>query len=268
MKNRKSILLIIIAVIEFTLILSGISYLMPKFPKEKPSVLLIDINGELMSKTIPGLYDLDGDNSSLTVSSTDIVNALQEYELDNRYKAFILEIDSNGGNWDAGLEVIQQIYRMKKPVIAVVKDQALSTGYYIAAGTKKIYANKLSHIADIGILRIEPYKDNLGKWRVCKITSVPYKSIFYDDCPGLDPRILMEDKIVLSSMHDKFVYELSVLRNKSWEEMDKYADGNLYRGTAALQYGLIDEIGDSQDAVKWLEKEFGMKLELVYLREI
>jgi len=266
--TNKTPLLISIATAEFILMLFGIGYIALIAPTEQPAVLLIDVSGELISKTIPGLYDSNIENNSPATYYTDIVSVLQKYELDNRSKPFILEIDSHGGHWEAGLEVIQQIYRMKKPVIAVIRDEALSTGYYIAAGAKKIYANKLSNIADIGILRIEYYNDSFGKWRECKLASVPHKSIYYDDCPGFDPGMLMENKILLNWKHNRFVYELSVLRNKTFEEMAKYADGNLYQGKLALQYGLIDEIGDSQDAVSWLEEEFGMKLELVYLREL
>ena len=75
---------------------------------------------------------------------------LEFFSQDPNIKAFILEINSNGSQTAAQEEIVRYIKRMNKPVIAVIKGSALSSGYYVAAGTNKIYADESAKIGNIG----------------------------------------------------------------------------------------------------------------------
>ena len=65
-----------------------------------------------------------------------------------------------------------------------------------------------------------------------------------------------------------FVEEVAQNRNMSLEVVANLSDGSIYKGKEALENGLIDELGDLTDAVKWLENKEGTKLKVVYLREL
>lgn len=243
------------------------------FTNEKPAVLVIDMTGELTTDTFGGLYS----NYTLeekpgpTSSSTKIVNALQQYENDDHIKAFIIEIDSNGGSGIGEEEIALQIWRMKKPVVAVVRDQALSAGYYVASSTERIYANELSNIGDIGILKVYDFIDKTtNEPNVCYVPSVKYKNIYSNDCSNFGMNLTEYKSIIraLKYNHDTMVYEIAHFRNLSYGYTSLLADGSIYRGREALNNGLIDEIGDTKNATEWLEKQLGTELEIVYLREI
>jgi protease IV len=238
------------------------------FPENKPSILVIDVNGEIISTAFPGMDNSNYFNDSLIVSSTDIVKILQHYENDDSIKAFILEIDSNGGGNSGADELRRQIYMMDKPVVSVIHDQALSAGYWVAVATKRIYANALSNIADLGIVFLHYYEDKEGDLRLCEIPSAKYKNMYLDDCQGVDPKD--EDMIrkYLAINHASMVEDIAYFRNLSVPFVKNVSDGTIFKGVEAVNNGLIDEIGDTEDAVKWLEKQLGMDLKIVYLKEI
>src|SRR3989344_2476572 len=175
----------------------------------------------------------------------------------------VLVIDVHG-------EIVQEIQKIKKPIISVVRDQALSSGYYVAAGTDRIFANELSNIADIGVVQIIEYKPTPnGEYRKCYVSSSDFKRMYYDDCPGFEnSQMYIQEKIRLINSAKKMAQEIATFRNLPEEHVLNLADGTVFSGIGALKLGLIDEIGGIHEAVDWLEDELGMELEIVYNREI
>lgn len=261
-----------LTVVQFLIILIGLIYYQPHiFSAEKQEVLVIDMTGELTSTTFPGLYDSAISTNVTPVSSTEIANILQYFEQDNNIKAFILEIDSNGGNQFAQEELVSQIWRMKKPVVAVIRDKALSSGYFVSAATDRIYANELSNIGDIGVLGTYDFTNKkTGESGICYIPSVKYKNIYFDDCSdvGMGQTDYEREIYALKGDHDAMVYQIAYFRNLSYAHVSKLADGSIYTGREALQNRLIDEIGDTKNATEWLEAELEMDLEVIYFREL
>ncbi|MBI4154870.1 S49 family peptidase [Candidatus Woesearchaeota archaeon] len=271
--NKKVILaLSIVCALELIFIIFGLIYLSIYYPlvfeKPNPSVLVIDIRGEIISTEFAGIYEERGVKRNISISSENIIQILDHFSKINNFKAFILDIDSNGGDTVGSDELVRYMMKMNKTIIAVIRDSALSGGYLVAAGTDKIYANPMSNIGDIGLVSVNVYRTRNGTKQTCYIPSTKYKNMYLDDCPGFDPIEfkMLKDRINIS--HNYFVNDLAYLRNVSFEYMAKFGDGAIYRGIEAKEYGLIDEIGDIYDAVSWLEKELNTKLDLVYLRDI
>src|SRR3989344_7068714 len=134
MKLKKYIIITVI-IIEFLIIITGFVHF-----KKQPSILVIDIFGDLVGPDYP--Y-----NDTTIISAQSIIDILNEYEKKNYIKGFILNIDSTGGDTTGSTILTEKIQSMKKPVIAVISENALSGGYEVATSTKRIFANELSNIA-------------------------------------------------------------------------------------------------------------------------
>ncbi|MDP3698092.1 MAG: S49 family peptidase [Nanoarchaeota archaeon] len=269
MKIKKIHILKSLIIIELIIIIVGSFYIFDG--KKKPSVLIVDIHGEIVGTTSPEAPNSDFWNRETNkVSAEEITKILKKYENDDNIKAFILDIDSNGGDIKSQSGLVQEIQQMKKPVVAVVRDQALSSGYYLAAGTNRIFANELSNIADIGVTQIIEYDQNgNGQYRKCYISSSEFKRMYYDDCPRFDKsKLYIEEKIRLINSTKLMAQEIATFRNLPEEHVLNLADGTIFTGIGALKLGLIDEIGGLHNAVDWLKEELGMDLEILYYREI
>lgn len=136
--------------------------------------------------------------------------------------------------------------------------------------TDRIFANELSNIADIGYTQIMEYIP-IGETEYvkCHIYSAEYKGMYYDDCPGFDrSRTYFEEKIRLINATKIMAREIAKFRNLPEKHVLALSDGTIFTGIGALKLGLIDEIGGIPEAADWLEKELGMKLNMIYLREL
>lgn len=268
MKIKKNHILKIVITIELIIIMVGLLHIF--WEKQDPSVLVIDIHGEIAGSTSPDAHNSDFWNRETNkVSAAEVAKIIKKYEEDDTIKAFILDIDSNGGDMKAQNELVKVMRHAKKPIVAVIRDQALSSGYYVAAGTSRIFANELSNIADIGVTSIIEYNPGNSIYRKCYISSSEFKRIYYDDCPGFDKsKFYLDERIRLVEETKIVALEIAEFRNLSEEHVLNLADGTVFSGIGALKLGLIDEIGGLHDAVDWLEEELVMKLEIVYYREI
>ena len=265
MKINKNHLLVSIIIFEVIIVVSGMLYLSEK--NKIPSVLVIDIHGEIVSAIHPG--GINPDKDSIKVIAEDIIKILRKYENDNTIKAFIFDIDSNGGNFGDS-ELVRELQQIKKPIVSVVRDQALSGGYYVASITDRIFANELSNIADIGYTQVIEY-DPLGNGQYvkCHVASSEFKRMYYDDCPGFDSsRLYIEEIIRLRDATKFMALEIAKYRNLPENHVLTLSDGTIFSGIGALKLGLIDEIGGLHEAVDWLEKELGMELNIIYLKEL
>ncbi len=253
----------IIVIVEFLTIIISLIFINIQYPnlfQKQPSVIVIDIFGEVISSD----YQTNDNN---VIYAQSLVNLLKKYEKDNSIKAIILDIDINGGDILGGSMLAAQIRLMKKPVVTVVRDNALSGGYYIAASTKRIFANELSNIADIGVSRMIEYPTSQG-YKSCYISTSDIKVMYYNNCDSIDSFEYEIDKSDLSIQTEMMATEIASFRNLSKNYVMKYSDGTIFNGNEALNLNLIDQIGGVQEANDWLEQQLGEKLEIVYSGQI
>ena len=271
MKIKKMQLLKAIMAIELAIIVVGLGFMLHEnYFKKHAHVLVINVHGEVISTDGSNPYlGVIMNESGLKASATEIVKILQKYEKDENVKAFILDIDSNGGDGIGQEELEKQFSLMKKPVVSVIRDKALSSGYYVASTTNRIFASELSNVADIGHTTIMEYSKDKINYKKCHISSSDFKRMYYDDCEGFEnTQAYKEEKNNLIYLTEIMAIKIAHHRNLSVNHVMNLADGTIFTGIGALKLGLIDQIGDAYDAKNWLEKQLGMKLDLVYFREI
>ena len=188
------------------------------------------------------------------VGAETLAQQLNEARRDPHVKAVLLRINSPGGSVSAAEETAREIARYKesgKPIVASMGDMAASAGYWLAASCDKIYANPSTLTGSIGVyvpyLNLEGLYDKLGV-RQEKIKSGIHKDILSPERP-MTPQEREILQTMVSEMYDTFVDVVSTGRHLSPEAVRKLADGRIYTGRQAKTLGLVDELGNFQDAI-------------------
>lgn len=204
------------------------------------------------------------------VESSEIVDQFDRLEKNEDIPGVLVRIDSPGGGVGASQEMYQAVKRIKKTkkVVVSMGGVAASGGYYIAVAADKIVANPGTITGSIGVLmdytNVERLLDFL-KVHAELLTAGKMKDVGSPLKPlsETDRSYLLG---ILQNMHAQFKKAVQEGRGLSPEKVDEIADGRIFTGEQALAEGLVDQLGNQQDAVDLLAKMLEIKGEpkLVY----
>ncbi|OGS35950.1 MAG: hypothetical protein A2506_01355 [Elusimicrobia bacterium RIFOXYD12_FULL_66_9] len=180
-------------------------------------------------------------------------------------KAIVLDINSPGGSVGAVQEIHSRILRIKKekkiPFVALFGDVAASGGYYIAAACDKIVAHPGTLTGSIGVIFSVSNMEGLFSKVGYKMD--PIKSGKHKDIGSPARAMTIEERKILQDLIDdaygQFVTAVADGRGMSAEEVRPLADGRIYSGNQALANKLVDQLGDSKDALMLAAKMGGIK---------
>jgi protease-4 len=197
------------------------------------------------------------------MTSKEIVEQLDRVEKNDNIKGLILRIDSPGGGVGASQEIYQAVLRIKKDkkVVATMGGVAASGGYYIAVAADKIVANPGTITGSIGVLmdytNVEQLLDFL-KVHAELITAGKMKDVGSPLKPlSEEDRKFLEG--ILQNMHQQFKKAVQVGRGLDEAKINELADGRIFTGQQALDLGLVDQLGNQQDAIDLAAKMLGIK---------
>ncbi len=186
--------------------------------------------------------------------SRDIVEELDRYAEDSSVRAVVLRIDSPGGGVAASQEIYEAVRRLrdaKKPVVVSMGTFCASGGYYVACAADTLVANPGTLTGSIGVIMEIPTAAELMKrigvrWEVIKSGKIKGAGTPWKD---MNP----EERAALQSLIDdtfsQFVDAVAVERGLDRREVLKLADGRALTGQQALKVGLVDKLGDLQEAI-------------------
>lgn len=189
-------------------------------------------------------------------------------------KAIVLDINSPGGSVGAVQELYQAIHRVreenKKPVVALVGDVAASGGYYLAAACDRIVAHPGSLVGSIGVI----FNTMDAQQLLAKIglKTDPVKSGKMKDIGSPARAMTKEERELLQGLIDdafgQFLQAVSKGRGLPEERIRPLADGRIFSGRQAMQLGLVDQLGDSQDALTLAAKLGGISGKPKVVRDV
>ncbi len=199
-----------------------------------------------------------------------ITDQLIAFRKDKQVKAIILRINSPGGGVVPSQEIYIETRRTikKKKVIASLGSLAASGGYYIASAADKIVANPGTLTGSIGVLmefiRVEELLKKIGiEMQVIK--SGEFKDIGSPNRKMTDREKELLKKL-LEDIRDQFVTAVSKGRNMPREKVLEISDGRIFSARHAIKLGLVDSLGNFQDAVNLAKRLANIKgdVKLVY----
>ena len=204
-----------------------------------------------------GIIPLEGP----ITDSEPILSQLVEFRKDDRIKVIILRINSPGGAVGPSQEIYREVRRTTetKKVIASLGSLAASGGYYVASAADKIVANPGTITGSIGvIMEFLQLEDLLKKFGINLevLKSGEFKDIGSPH-RGMSKRekaLIME---LISDVQSQFVEAVATGRGLPVEKVMEVADGRIFTGARAKELGLVDSLGNFQDAVR-LAKEMAL----------
>lgn len=179
---------------------------------------------------------------------------LQAFRNAKGIKAVVVRIDSPGGAVGASQELFMAIRHLaqEKPVVASMGSLAASGGFYAAIGAEKIVAAPGTLTGSMGVIikfaNLEQIFKKIG-YQSQVVKSGQFKDM------GSPDRALTESELALlqnliNTVHSQFIADIAESRSLRSEDVRKIADGRIFSGEQAKEYGLIDELGNFNDAVR------------------
>jgi protease-4 len=136
-------------------------------------------------------------------------------------------------------------------VVAIFGDLAASGGYYIACAADRIIAQPTTITGSIGVLissmNFRGLGDKLGV-RDVTIKSGDNKDLF-NPLQEMSPEQMALIQDIVDSIHQRFVGLVAQARKRPVDEIRPLADGRIFTAPAALEAGLVDELGYWREAV-------------------
>lgn len=233
-------------------------------------LIIVSLLFVMLHKNIPigervALIRIEG----MVMDSKDTIDEIKEYAKNPLIKAIVLRIDSPGGAVAPAQEIYEEVRKAatKKKVVVSMGTVAASGGYYIASPATRIIANPGTLTGSIGVImeipNIEGLMNKLG------IKTEVVKSGRHKDIASVFRGIKKEEREilqnVLDNVHEQFITAVANGRKMLRDDVKKIADGRIFTGEQALKVGLIDELGNLEDAVKAAARLSGIKGEPVVI---
>ncbi|MEE8450101.1 MAG: signal peptide peptidase SppA [Thermodesulfobacteriota bacterium] len=200
--------------------------------------------------------------TGVLIDSRPVLEQLNEFVEKRDVKALVIRINSPGGGVGAAQEIFRELEKITdKTVVASMGSVAASGGYYVALGTQRIFANPGTITGSIGV--IMEFSTLEGLMRKIGLKSYTIKSGKYKDVGSPFRKMTAEDRELLQGVvgdiHNQFVEVVARRRDLPLEKAKKIADGRIFTGRQAKELGLIDELGNLQDAIDAAAKMAGIK---------
>ncbi|GAB6179296.1 hypothetical protein JCM14036_06150 [Desulfotomaculum defluvii] len=221
-------------------------------------IAIVRIEGTIMSSA-PG-----GFGSAGVASSERIVSELKEARENPDIKAVILKLNTGGGTVVGSDEIGREVERVRKAgkvVVAAMGEMAASGGYWVSCKADKIVANPGTFTGSIGvIMQLTEMEDLFKKLgiEVNNITTGPYKDMGSSN-KELSPAEREIFQALVNDTYEEFIKVVAEGRKMDPVKVRKLADGRIYTGKQAKQLGLVDELGDFNDAVRITAELAGIK---------
>lgn len=211
--------------------------------KDKIGILYLD--GQIYSEEGDGIVD------------TKVLKTIKKMHKEKDLKAVVLRVNSPGGSADASEQIhhaIQTLQAKGLPVVVSMGDYAASGGYYISCEADYIYAEPNTLTGSIGIFgtipNIKKLREKIGLDVDCVTTnrhSALDNNMLFQ---GMNPeeQKIMQDMIERG--YDLFTRRCAEGRHLTQDSIKAIGEGRVWLGQDALNIGLVDALGNMDDAIK------------------
>jgi len=182
---------------------------------------------------------------------------------DPQVRAVLLEIDSSGGEAGGVFDVAQRLRTLAqtsgKPLWAIADEAALSAAYAIAAAADRLWLTRTAEVGSIGVVAVhvdESVADAKAGMTYTFLHAGAHKVDGHPHAP-LPAPVAADIQADIEQLHDQFIALVAGFRRLPPEAI-RDTEARVYRGEAALQAGLADQIGTRAEAITALHRQLAM----------
>lgn len=205
---------------------------------------------------------IDGGNNGNGINSKKLSRDIRKARLDDDVKAIVLRVNSPGGSAYGSEQIWREVILAKegKPFIVSMGDVAASGGYYIACAAHSIVAQPSTITGSIGIYGLFPNINKLNEKLGLTFDGVQTNKL----ADFLNPNrpTTVEEKQMLQAFiergYQNFIGRCADGRQMTTEQIDEVGQGRVWTGVDAKEIGLVDKLGNIEDAVKLAAEMSGL----------
>lgn len=196
---------------------------------------------------------VDGEAPAGTVGGETIARLIREARMDG-VSAIVLRVDSPGGSAFASEVIRRELVVSREagiPVVVSMGDLAASGGYWISTASDEIWASPTTITGSIGIFGMIPtFEDTLAMIGVHRDgVGTTELSDGLDVFQTINPTLANLIQQSIENGYDDFIARVMEARGMTYEEVDAIAQGRVWAGATALDLGLVDRLGELEDAI-------------------
>lgn len=203
------------------------------------------------------------DAASGLTSYHDIEAMAEQAFSDPMVKAVLLEIDSSGGEAGGVFDLAQRLRQLAhtsgKPLWAIADEAALSAAYAIAAAADRLWVTRTAEVGSIGVVAVhvdESVADAKAGLAYTFLHAGAHKVDGHPHAP-LPAPVAADIQADIDQLHTQFISLVAGFRRLTPEAI-RDTEARVYRGEAAIQVGLADQIGTRAEAISALQRQLAM----------
>ncbi|EOY8359479.1 signal peptide peptidase SppA [Salmonella enterica subsp. salamae] len=196
---------------------------------------------------------MDGEETPGNVGGDTTASQIRDARLDPKVKAIVLRVNSPGGSVNSSEVIRAELAAAKaagKPVVVSMGGMAASGGYWISTPANYIVASPSTLTGSIGIFGvINTVENSLSSIGVHSdgVSTSPLAEISMTK--ALSPEVQQMMQLSIEYGYKRFITLVAEARKRTPEQIDKIAQGHVWTGEDAKANGLVDSLGDFDDAV-------------------
>ncbi|MDC3220539.1 signal peptide peptidase SppA, partial [Flavobacteriales bacterium] len=211
---------------------------------EKSIVAVLKAEGEIV----------DGQGEMNQIGGDRLIKQINKLAKDTTISAVVLYVNSPGGSALASDNIYNALEKLKKKkkLVTFMSNYAASGGYYIAANSDSIFAMENTVTGSIGVFGMMPNAKELMEDKLGLHVSIVKTNEHAQMGTIFNPLSDFEQKRVqvsVDAIYRRFLNIVADGRGMSRPEVEIVAEGRVWSGKSALDIGLVDKLGDLDDAI-------------------
>lgn len=194
-----------------------------------------------------------GKGDATYIGQERMIKDIRKAVKDKKVKAIVLRVNSPGGSALASDLIWRELVLAKKqkPLIVSMGNYAASGGYYISCMADEIFAEPTTITGSIGVFGILPtFKGLLDEQGINAEQVKTHKfAIGYSPYQDLEEKYASIVQEGVSDIYAQFKSRIAEGRNISIDSVETIAQGRVWSGRDALKNGLVDKLGNLDDAL-------------------
>ncbi len=198
---------------------------------------------------------VDGEAPAGTAGGVTVAGHIRDARTNPDVKAIVLRVDSPGGSAFASEQIRRELVVARQdgiPVVVSMGDLAASGGYWISTASDEIWAAPTTITGSIGIFGMVPTFEGTLGWAGISRDGVGTTSLSggLDMGQELNPVVADLFQQGIEDGYEKFINRVMEARGMTFEQVDAIAQGRVWAGATAMDLGLVDQLGDLEDAIE------------------